>query len=74
MKKTVEKAIVKINNWVEKQTEKGVDITDFLYDAEENYEFNEDGEPTTCDWIINGLWNEADMFVDVWKQNKSKGF
>lgn len=38
MKKTVEKEIYKINRWVKKETNEDVDILDFLFDAEENYE------------------------------------
>ena len=69
MKKTVEKEIYKINRWVKKETSGDVDILDFLFDAEENYEYNDDGEKETCDYITRGLWFEADNFVDVWKEN-----
>ena len=62
MYKTVEREIKKIVKFVEKETD--VDISDFLYDAYENYEYNDDGEKATCNWIINGLWNEADNFVE----------
>ena len=67
MKKTVEKEIYKINKWAKKET--GVDILDFLFDGEENYEYDDDGNKTTCDYIIRGLWNEADNFVDFYKKN-----
>lgn len=66
MYKTVEKELKRIVKWVEKET--GTDISDFLYDAYENYEYNEDGEKATCRYIVNGLWNEADMFVDLFKE------
>lgn len=67
--KTVEKAIYKINRWVKKETTENTDITDFLFEAWENYEYDEDGNKATCEHIIRGLWNEADMFIDVWKEN-----
>ena len=71
MKKTVEKEIYKINRWVKKQThDEIVDITDFLFDAEENYEYNDDGEEATCDYIIRGLWHEADSLVDLWMEGR----
>lgn len=66
--KTVEKAIARINRRVEKET--GNSILDFLYDATDNYEFNEDGEKSTCDYIIRGLENEADMYMDLIKEEK----
>lgn len=69
MKKTVEKEIYKINRWVKKETNGDADILDFLFDAEKNYEYNDDGEKATCDYIIRGLWFEADNFIDVWKEN-----
>ena len=67
MYKTVKKEIEKIRKYVEKET--GIDIIDFLYEAEENYEIDDDGNKATCSWIINGLWNEADNYVDYWKEN-----
>ena len=70
MKKTVEKAILRIANRVRKET--GRDIEDFLYDAEKNYEYNDDGEPAACGWIIRGLENEADMFCDLVKEENEK--
>lgn len=65
MYKTVEKAIYRIAKEVKKET--GSDITDFLFDASENYEYNDDGRKATCQWIINGLENEADNFILVKK-------
>lgn len=61
MYKTVEKAIYRIAKEVREET--GSDITDFLFDASENYEYNDDGGKATCQWIINGLENEADNFI-----------
>lgn len=69
MKKTVEKEIYKINRWVKKETKNDVDILDFLFDAEENYEYDDDGKNATCEYIMRGLWSEADSFVDLWKEN-----
>lgn len=66
MYKTVEREIKKIVRYVERETEN--DISDFLYDAEKNYEIDEDGNKATCSWIINGLWNEADNYVDMVKE------
>lgn len=68
MKKTVEKAILRINNRVIREVGSG--ILDFLYDAEYNYEYDEDGNPATCDFIIRGLENEADMYIDFLKGEK----
>lgn len=72
MKKTVKKEIYKINKWVKKETSDETDILDFLFDAEENYEYNDDGEKATCDYIIRGLWNEADIFITAWKENNKQ--
>lgn len=66
MKKTVESAIGRIARRVKRET--GVDITDFLYDAAENYEYDEDGNKSICRYIINGLENEADNYIDFWKR------
>lgn len=66
MYKTVEKAIQRIAKRVEKET--GGNILDFLYDAAENYEYDHDGNKATCDFIIRGLENEADMFVRLKKE------
>ena len=66
MKKTVEKEIKRIAKYVEKET--GSDITDYLYDAAENYEYDDDGEKATCQWTINGLWFEADKFIELKKE------
>ena len=66
MYKTVEREIKKIVRYVERET--GSDISDFLYDAEKNYEIDEDGNKATCSCIINGLWNEADNYVDMVKE------
>ena len=38
---------------------------DFLRDAEENYSINEDGEPSTAQYIINGLETEAEKFREI---------
>lgn len=65
MKKTVEKAIHRIARRVEKET--GNDILDFLYDAADNYEYDDDGNKATCEWIINGLENEADNYIEFIK-------
>ena len=46
MYKTVEKAIYRIANKVKKET--GSDITDFLFDASDNYEYDDDGRKATC--------------------------
>lgn len=62
MKKTVESAIKRIARRVKRET--GVDITEFLYDAAENYEYDEDGNKATCRYIINGLEHEADKYID----------
>lgn len=71
MKKTVEKAILRIARRVKKET--GGDITDFLYDAAENYEYNDEGDPATCEWIIRGLENEADMYCDLIRKKRDMG-
>ena len=75
MKKTVEKEIRKILKYVAKETNGAADIEDFLIAAaEEVYDFDVDtGKPATCEHIINGLWNETDNFLAVWKENKAKG-
>ena len=70
MKKTVEKSIARIVKRVKKET--GSDITAFLYDAVKNYEYDDDGKPATCDWIIRGLENEADNFCDFAKREGAK--
>lgn len=71
MKKTVEKAILRIARRVKKET--GGDIIDFLYDAAENYAYNDEGKPSSCDWIIRGLENEADMYCDLIAEKKKLG-
>ena len=71
MKKTVEKAILRIARRVKKET--GGDIIDFLYNAAENYEYNDEGKPSTCDWIIRGLENEADKYCDLIAEKKKMG-
>ncbi|MBQ6518554.1 MAG: hypothetical protein IJI14_07535 [Anaerolineaceae bacterium] len=71
MKKTVEKAILRIAKRVKKET--GGDITDFLYDAAENYTYNDEGKPSSCDWIIRGLENEADMYCDLIAEKRKLG-
>lgn len=38
---------------------------DFLRDAAENYSINEDGEPSTAQYIINGLETEVEKFREV---------
>ncbi len=63
MQKTVKRAIERIAKRVVRET--GVDISDFLNDAYYNYEYNEDGEKATCDYIIRGLENEAENFLDA---------
>ena len=63
MYKTVEKAIKSIAKRI--QREYGRDILDYLYDAADAYEYDFDGNKATCDFIINGLENEADKFVDL---------
>lgn len=68
MYKGVEKEIKRIARYVEKET--GSDITDFLYDAAENYEYNDDGQKSTVDYITRGLWNEADMFIRLKEEEK----
>lgn len=61
MYKTVEKAIYRIAKEVRKET--GNDITDFLFNISENYEYNDDGKKATCQQIINSLEYQADCFV-----------
>ena len=73
MRKTIEKAIYQINRWAKKETKNNIDIVDFLYDAEERYECNSDDRRATCDEVINGLWLEAEKFVDIWKENEANG-
>ncbi len=68
MYKTVEKAIKRIARYVERET--GSDITDFLCDAADNYEYDFDGNKATCDFIIRGLENEADMFIRLKEDEK----
>ena len=63
MYKTVEKAIARIAKDVERQT--GANIADYLYDAVINYEYDDDGEKATCEWIINGLEYEAEKFLEL---------
>ena len=70
MYKTVEKAIRRIARSVERET--GSDILDFLYDAADNYEYDEDGNKATCDWIIRGLEFEADMFLDLKREERER--
>ena len=41
---------------------------DFLRDAAENYSINEDGEPSTAQYIINGLETEAEKFRGIMKE------
>ena len=41
---------------------------DFLKDAAENYSINEDGEPSTARYIINGLETEAEKFREIMKE------
>ena len=41
---------------------------DFLKDASENYSINEDGEPSTAQYIINGLETEAEKFREIMKE------
>ena len=41
----------------------------FLFDASDNYEYDDDGRKATCQWIINGLENEADNFILMKKGN-----
>ena len=38
---------------------------DFLRDAAESYSINEDGEPSTAQYIINGLETEVEKFREV---------
>lgn len=71
MKKTVEKAILRIAKRVKKET--GGDITDFLYGAAENYEYDDEGKPASCYWIIRGLENEADMYCDLIAEKRKLG-
>lgn len=62
MYKSVEKKIkqlVKENEWLPE---------DFLRDAAENYSINEDGEPSTAQYIINGLESEVEMFREIMKE------
>lgn len=42
---------------------------DFLRDAAENYSINEDGEPSTAQYIIRGLENEVRLFRDMMEEN-----
>lgn len=70
MYKTVERAIHRINREVERET--GTGILDFLYDAAENYEYDDDGNLATCDYIIRGLENEADMFIRLKHEEAGK--
>jgi len=70
MKKTVKSAIERIARRVKRET--GVDITDFLHDAAENYEYDEDGNKATCHYIINGLEHEADNYIDF--KNRCNAF
>ena len=67
MYKAVERAIKRIARRVEKET--GSNIEDFLYEASYNYEYDDDGNKATCDWIINGLENEADNFIRFKEEN-----
>lgn len=68
MYKTVEKAIRRIARKVERET--GSNILDYLYDAVGVYEYDEDGRKATARWIINGLENEADNFIDAYHEGK----
>lgn len=72
MKKTVEKEIYKINKLVKKGTKGDVDILDFLFDIEKNYEYNDDGKEATCGYIIRGLYDEAYNFIDEWIKNNKQ--
>ena len=68
MMKTVELAIRRISRRVDKVTGGHDTILDFLYDAAENYEYTEDGKKATSEYIINGLYTEADNYIDLLKQ------
>ena len=67
MKKTVEEAIYRINRRVKRETAPDVEFLDFLFDAHDVYEYDEDGREATCDYIIRGLEHEADIFVEFWR-------
>lgn len=41
---------------------------DFLRDAAESYSINDDGEPATAQYIINGLETEAEKFREIMKE------
>ena len=38
---------------------------DFFFFSAENYSINEDGEPSTAQYIINGLETEAEKFREI---------
>ena len=42
---------------------------DFLRDAAENYSINEDGEPSTAQYIMIGMENEVRLFRDMMEEN-----
>lgn len=67
MFKGVQKEIKKIQKWVSSVTD-GANIEDFLNDAAETY-MDTLEDPSVAS-INDGLWWEADRFVEVWKENQ----
>jgi len=67
MTKTVEKAIKRIAKRVEKETT--VYIDDYLEDCVSIYEVTEDGKKASSEYIIKGLENEANKYIDYCRDN-----
>ena len=66
MFKGVQKEIKKIQKWVASVAD-GANIEDFLNDAAETY-MDTLEDPSVAS-INNGLWFEAEKFVETWREN-----
>ena len=72
---TIEEAVRRIDKEMAKETGNPVgSYLDWLEDQADNYRSCYDPlDPDYEEWVINDLENEADKFIDFWKEQYLRG-
>lgn len=63
----------RIRKVIDELVEKG-GPEDFLEDAVKIYEYDEDGNKASDQYIINGLYHEAEKFFELQEEYKKNGW